>query len=199
MSRRLFVAITFPEHVEDELFGLMFDGLPNARWSDETQLHLTLRFLGDVDGALERDVVTALSRVHADAFELQLSGVGYFPPRGPIRTLWAGVAPSPELDGLRKWVDGQMTRLGVTPDRRRFSPHVTLARLDDPPAARVARYLTDHALFKSPTFEVDAIHLIASRLLDSGPAYTHVASFPLRGGAGWTEDGDDPDDAAGHP
>ncbi|MFT7581011.1 MAG: 2'-5' RNA ligase [Myxococcota bacterium] len=179
MSTRLFVAIDAPDHVKADLESLQL-GVPGARWLDADQMHLTLRFLGDIDGALRRDIESTLNRVRVPAFEIQLEGVGYFPPRGEIKTLWAGVARSEPLVQIRRWVDGQLTRLGVEPDRRKFVPHVTVARLTEPPPTRVARWVAEHGLYRSDAFDVEAIHLFSSHMHRKSAHYEHEAAFLLR-------------------
>ncbi|TNF26569.1 MAG: RNA 2',3'-cyclic phosphodiesterase [Deltaproteobacteria bacterium] len=190
---RTFIAIDLPEDVRDELLGMQH-GVPGARWVDDDQLHLTLRFVGDVDGAALRDLMGALSRVEADAFELTLGGAGFFPPRGPQRVLWIGVERSAPLDALQRTVSGVATRLGHAPDRKKWAPHVTLARLDGAPSNRVARFVAERALYRSRTFAVDAFHLYSSQLHPKGAIYTLEESFPLVGGAAFEDDADHWDD-----
>lgn len=179
MNHRLFVAIDPPEDVAEELALDLCGGLPGARWHLPEELHLTLRFLGEVDGLVYRDADAALAEIAGDPFELTLSGVGHFPLRGEPRTLWVGVAPCPELVALRRRVDRAMVQAGLPPERRKFSPHVTLARLDGAPANRVGRFLAEHALLRSRPFLVDAMHLYSSRLHPKGSRYTLEQSYPL--------------------
>lgn len=192
--KRLFAAVDLPEDVKDELLAMQH-GVPGARWVDDDQLHLTLRFIGEVDGADERDIVSALARVRGAPFTLSLVGAGHFPPRGAARVLWIGVEPSASLDQLQRSVSGAITRLGHASDRKKWAPHVTLARLDGAPAARVGRFVAERALYRSRPFEVDAFHLYASHLHPKGALYTREDSFPLDGGAlgGWAAEDDDAD------
>lgn len=129
MTTRLFVAIALPEDIQDEL-AAQGHGIPGARWLDEDQLHLTLRFVGEVDGIKFREVASMLGRLRFAPFDLALYGVGYFPPRGPTRSLWVGVERSDELEQLHRTIDTGLTRLGLPPDRKRYVPHVTVARCD---------------------------------------------------------------------
>jgi len=184
---RTFIAVDLPEDVRDELLGMQH-GVPGARWVDDDQLHLTLRFVGDVDGAQLRDLIGALGRVQADAFELGLSSAGFFPPRGPQRVLWIGVDRSDPLDALQRSVSGLATRLGHAPDRKRWTPHVTLARLDGAPPNRVARFVAERALYRSRSFVVEEFHLYSSKLHPKGAIYTREASFPLMGAGAFDED-----------
>lgn len=177
---RLFVAIDLPEDLKDELVGIAF-GVPGARWVDPDTLHLTLRFLGEVNGTVARDLGTRLDKLKIEPFTLRLADIGFFPPRGPAENLWVGVEKSEPLEHLRKSVDQNATRLGIEPDRRKWVPHVTLARLDEAPESRLARFAAEHSLYKSPPFEVGAITLYSSRLLTTGAVYQREAVFVLRG------------------
>ncbi len=190
---RLFVAIALPEHVVDALLELS-DSVPGARWVNYDQLHLTLRFIGEIDRAGFEDVVQALGEVEADAFELALAGVGHYPPRGAPRVLWAGVRPNPVLSLLQSRVENALVRAGLAPEPRNFSAHVTLARLHHAPIERVQAFLTRHGLFAAPPFQVEAFHLYSSRLARDGSVYSIEASYPLRGGYDFELDWDDEDE-----
>src|SRR5919206_2815570 len=125
---RLFVAIRPPAPVRAQLLELM-GGVAGARWLSDDQLHLTLRFIGEVDRHLARDIDAALSAVHHPRFELALNGLGAFERRGGPGTLWAGVAPEAPLRALHNKVDQALLRVGLEPDRRAYAPHLTIARL----------------------------------------------------------------------
>jgi 2'-5' RNA ligase len=175
---RIFIAVDPPEDVRDELLAMQH-GVPGARWVDDDQLHLTLRFVGDVDGAQLRDLLSALRRVSAASFELRLGSAGFFPPRGPQRVLWIGVDKSAPLDALQRSVSRAVTRLGHAPDRKKWAPHVTLARLEGAPPNRVARFVAERALYRSRAFDVDAFHVYSSQLHPKGAVYTLEESYPL--------------------
>ena len=117
---RLFVAIRPPEAVRSQLLDLM-EGVKGARWQDEDQLHLTLRFIGEVDRHLARDIAAALGSIHHPRFEIALSGLGTFERRGQPVTLWSGVSPHEPLKALHKKVDQAVLRAGVAPDRRAYN------------------------------------------------------------------------------
>ncbi|MFN3387421.1 MAG: RNA 2',3'-cyclic phosphodiesterase [Allosphingosinicella sp.] len=174
---RLFVAIRPPAAVRDALIDLM-DGVKGARWVDEEQIHLTLRFIGEVDRHLAGDIHAALGAVHHPRFTLALSGLGSFDRSGGASVLWAGVAPHAPLKALHKKVDQALERVGVAPDRRAFHPHITLARL--PRGAGPLRPLVESAggLTGDP-FEVDEIRLYESALTHAGPIYTVAGRYPL--------------------
>src|SRR3712207_6187189 len=128
LMHRLFVAIRPPAPVRAQLPDLM-GGVSGARWLSDDQLHLTLRFVGDVDRHAARDVDAALSGVHHPRFAIALNGLGLFDRRGEPVTLWAGVAPHDPLAALHRKIDQALVRVGVEPERRAYMPHVTIARL----------------------------------------------------------------------
>jgi len=176
-----FIAIDLPLEVRDELM-LIAAGVPGAYWVDEEQLHLTLRYLGEIDGLVLRNLQGALDRIDARSFVLQLEGIGFFPPRGEPEVLWVGVEKSQPLSDLRARVDALASRLGVPADRKRYTPHVTLARLHDAPDSRLARFAMEQALFKSTPFSPLTFSLYASRRNETGSEYQRIAAYVLRGG-----------------
>lgn len=178
MNIRLFAAITLPDDVNEEL-ELFASGLPGARWSPPERRHLTLRFIGEVDGLVYQDVVAALGQVQVSPFELSLRGVGHFPPRGAPRSLWAGVDESEPLRHLYRRVDRVLVEAGLEPERRKYVPHVTLARLSGTPASRVGAYLSANALYRSRAFPVEGFSLFSSQLFDHGPEYTLEGTYEL--------------------
>jgi len=175
---RLFVALTLPEPLLDQLSDLE-RGLPGARWLPAESLHLTLRFIGEVDGAQARDIDEALAAIRMPAFELTLAGVGRFGDGRKARALWAGVAANAELGRLRDKVGQALIRAGLAPERRRFKPHVTLARFNGNPGAKLQAYLADHALFRSDTVTVESFTLYSSFLSASGAIYRAEAEYEL--------------------
>ncbi|WP_341704602.1 RNA 2',3'-cyclic phosphodiesterase [Ferrovibrio sp.] len=178
---RLFVAVSFPDEVRRSLATLCA-GVPGARWVNPDQFHLTLRFLGEVDGRMARAVCDELDTVTMPAFDLNLFGVGTFGDRRRAHTLWAGVRPNPALHRLQDKVDNAMLRVGLPPDRRKFAPHVTLARLNNAPFDRIGAFLSHHALYQAPAFTCDRFTLYSSFLSSSGAIYTPEHVYRLDGG-----------------
>lgn len=177
---RLFVALDLPDLVVQQL-SLVGGGIPGARWSPPQNLHITLRFIGEVDGGTKRQIEAALDRVDHEALSVQLGGVGHFPPRGVPRSLWAGVAPNPSLADLAAKIDRSLvTEVGLDPDPRNFAPHVTLARLRKAPQNRVVQFLQHHALLSPPPFVASAFWLYSSVLRRGGPTYRRERAFKLR-------------------
>ncbi len=173
---RLFVAIRPPAEIRERLLSIM-GGVPGARWQDDAQLHLTLRFIGEVDRHRAEDVAAALGSVRQPPFEIGLSGVGSFGKRGK-GALWAGVTPHDELKLLHKKVDQACLRVGIEPDNRAYLPHITVARLGRT-AGPVHPFLERWAGLASSSFEVNSISLYESRLGSEGAAYTIVERYPL--------------------
>ncbi len=164
---RLFVAIDLPAPIQERLAHLC-SGLPGARWIPPEQMHLTLRFIGEVSSETAGQVREVLHEVRSGPFHLQLEGVGFFPPRGNPRVVWAGIRPSGPLVVLRNRVESVLRAAGLEPEGRKFAPHITLARLRSTPAKRVASYLAHNGLFLSEEFPVKGFTLYSSVLSHRG-------------------------------
>ena len=175
---RLFTAITLPEEVQDQLAGLA-NGLPGARWVNADRLHLTLRFLGELDGAQAADVDTALTEIHLPGFELELAGVSHFGDSRKLRSLWVGAEPNPLLTRLQAKIETAVVRAGLAPERRKFKAHVTLARFKSSPGDHLQAFLAQHALFRLPPFPVTSFTLYSSFLAHEGAIYRAEADYPL--------------------
>jgi 2'-5' RNA ligase len=176
---RLFVALEIPDSVAAGLF-LLQGGVPGARWQTRAQLHLTLRFIGEVEGHVAEAVDDALAAIRAPGFTLQLKGVGEFGGRNP-HALWAGAAASEGLTHLQRKIETALQRAGLPPDPRKFTPHVTLARLRGTQAGAVMDFLTDHGLYAGEPFPVTAFTLFSSTLAPKGSLYTPERRYPLEG------------------
>jgi 2'-5' RNA ligase len=178
-TSRLFVGLAVPPLLAQQLV-LLGGGIEGARWEPAEKLHLTLRYLGDVDGGQRAALDHALSSVRADPFSLRLKGCGHFPPRGEPRALWIGVEANDALLGLRRSIEAAVRDAGFEPDARNFAPHVTLARTRRPNARKVAAWLSSHALWDAPPFEVEGFTLYSSILGPGGSKYTPEATYPLK-------------------
>jgi 2'-5' RNA ligase len=176
---RLFVAIRPPAPIRDLLIDAMDDS-PDFRWQDEEQLHLTLRFIGEVDRPLAEDIAAALSRIRADPFELRIRGVGRFEQRNS-GALWAAVEPKAPIAALATKVERVCQAAGLEPERRAFFPHITLARWKGRRSREAADFLERKGALRSGPFQVEAFTLFESRLSRHGAHYEEVASYPLGG------------------
>lgn len=179
---RLFVAILPPPVVCAQL-GALAEPLEGLCWVPEGNLHLTLRFLGDTAPERRERIEEALARVRVEPFILPVGGVGTFPPRGPLKVLWAGLGDAhPRLFQLRQRVDDALLSVDMTLDVRHFHPHLTLARIErDPDARGLERLLRRHRDFEGSPFLVDAFHLFSSELRPaSPPIHRPLRRFALR-------------------
>jgi RNA 2',3'-cyclic 3'-phosphodiesterase len=176
---RLFVGIDLPDVIDAQL-QLLGGGIPGARWEPADKLHITLLYLGEVDGGTQRDVEAALRRIVMAPFSVAIAGVGHFPPRGVPRSIWAGLSDDSAVHSLHGKVERALSTLDIEPDDRKFIPHVTLARLRDAPERKVAEFLAGNSLFRTPEFDVEAFQLFSSIRSPSGSKYLLEAEFPLR-------------------
>jgi 2'-5' RNA ligase len=174
---RLFVAIRPPEPIRDMLIDAL-DETPDFRWQDDEQLHVTLRFIGEVDRPMAEDLASALSRIHAERFSVRVSGAGRFEQRSS-GTLWAGIEPKEPIAALAAKVERICQQAGVEPERRAYHPHITLARWKGRRSREVADFLDRSRGLRSDPFEVDEFILFESRLSRHGAHYEAVATFPL--------------------
>ena len=174
---RLFVAIRPPEPIRDLLIDAMDDSA-DFRWQNDEQLHLTLRFVGEVDRPIAQDLADALTRIHAEAFNLRIQGTGRFEQRSS-GALWAGVEPKAPVAALATKVERACLAVGLEPERRAFHPHVTLARWKGRRTREVADFLERSSGLDSEPFEVVDFILFESRLSRHGAHYEPVATFPL--------------------
>jgi len=174
---RLFVAIRPPEAIRDSLIDAMADS-PELRWVGDEQLHLTLRFIGEVERPLADDIAAALSRTRSEPFELRVAGVGIFERRNS-GALWAGVQPKAPVAALAARVERACVGAGLEPERRAFHPHITLARFNRHGAKAAQPFLERNRALASPPFAVDRVILYESHLSCHGPHYEEVAAFPL--------------------
>jgi RNA 2',3'-cyclic 3'-phosphodiesterase len=174
---RLFVAIRPPEPIRDLLIDAMDDS-PEFRWQDEEQLHLTLRFIGEVERPVAADLADALGRIRAKRFELRVAGVGQFEQRNS-GALWAGVEPKQPLAALAAKVERACLVVGLEPERRAYHPHVTIARWKGRRKREVADFLDRNRGLVSEPFAVDAFTLFESRLSRHGAHYEAVGPYPL--------------------
>lgn len=177
---RLFVALRPPRPVRERLLATCAE-VDGARWQDDEQLHLTLRFVGDADARLADDLCAALGSVAASAPEAQIAGAGMFDRRGRPEAIWAGVAPREQLAALHRKVDRACVSVGLPPEGRAYVPHVTLARLNrSTDQAAVPAWVARHQSLSSEPFRFDRMILYRSHLGDAGAAYEVLDAWPLR-------------------
>lgn len=174
---RLFVAIRPPGPIRRRLVDTM-GGIAGARWQAEDQIHLTLRFIGEVDRHQAHDVDAALGAIHHPRFSIALGGLGTFDRRGQAETVWAGVTPHDTLKTLHKKVDQALARIGIAPDRRAYLPHITLARLNRN-SGPVHNLMEQWGGLSSEPFTVESFSLFESKLTPDGALYSAVERYAL--------------------
>jgi RNA 2',3'-cyclic 3'-phosphodiesterase len=177
---RLFVGIDLPSEIEDHL-ALVGGGIPRARWEDRDKLHVTVRFIGEVDGGTKRRLEDALAAVRHPPFALAVAGVGFFPPGNKPRILWAGLDDPAPLRELHGRIERALQGAGLPPEARKYTPHITLARLNDAPRGKVIEFLQHHALLRTSTWQVRAFQLYSSVLSPGGSKYRIEHHYALAG------------------
>jgi 2'-5' RNA ligase len=175
---RLFAAVPMPGEVAEALARRQ-QGLEGAKWRTREQLHLTLRFFGELREDIARDLDAELAGLGGEPFEITLEGVGAFGEGREINAVWAGVAETPALRRLAKACEAAARRAGLKPDTRHYRPHVTLAYLRHPDPDRVAAWIQANNLLKSPPIPVDRFGLYSSVLASQGAHYRLEAEYPL--------------------
>ncbi|MDA8230898.1 MAG: RNA 2',3'-cyclic phosphodiesterase [Magnetospirillum sp.] len=175
---RLFAGIPLDPQVAERLASLAA-GIPGARWIEARNLHLTLRFIGDVDEGLAHDLHDALADIASPVFDLTVENFGTFGAKRP-HTLWAGIVREPALERLRDKIESVAVRAGLPPEPRKFMPHVTLARLEDSPVGRIQEFIARNSPFRAGPTPVANFTLFRSYLSRSGAEYELVAEYPLR-------------------
>lgn len=179
MPHRLFIAIRPPQHVRDRLVDAM-EGIEGARWIDEENLHLTLRFVGEVERPAANDLAAALGRMEWPRVPLRIEGIGHFTRRGQTTALWARVPASGALEGLRQKIETACEAAGLGRETRRFTPHVTLARLNRS-SGPIGAWLASFGDLRAGPWEASEFILYESRLGHAGASYEPVTAFALRG------------------
>ena len=173
---RLFVAIDVPDQVKSPL-SCLANEVPGAKLVGPAEIHLTLRFIGEVDEDACSAIKAALAGVSFVPFSLTLLGVGHFPPYGHPRVLWVGLKHCHELLQLQQEIELALLEAGIVADERRFSPHITLARLKGTPSSAVARFESSRGDLAFPPFEVDEFILYSSLLTHHGAIHSKEAVF----------------------
>ena len=175
---RLFVALELPWVVREQLADLA-TGLPGTRWVPPGNYHITLRFIGELPPHKGDEVDEVLSALRARAFTIVLTGVGTHERGGRVASLWVGLERNPALDQLQTKIETALQRTGLSPERRRFSPHVTLARLDRPGDPRLAEWIQARNLYRSQIINVEHFTLFSSLLGKEQAIYTPEAEYGL--------------------
>lgn len=176
-SHRLFVALRPPQAIRALLLEKM-QGLAAVRWQTDDQLHITLRFIGEVDRHQAEDIAAALGSLYAPPPELRLNGVGSFEKSGHPNALWAGVSPAAPLEALHRKINQSLLRVGISPEARAYLPHITMARMGRT-SGPLDGFLAVNAHLSSPSFRCEHAILYESQMGHGGSQYHPIARFPL--------------------
>jgi RNA 2',3'-cyclic 3'-phosphodiesterase len=174
---RLFAGLEIPSDICQTLSSLR-GGLPGARWVDPDNYHVTLRFIGDIDGASAGEIASMLARIDRKPFEVTVQGLSSFGGRKP-RAVVASIVPTRPLIELQAELERLMQRIGLDPEGRKFTPHVTLARLHDASSRDVADYLSVRGYFPTKVFIADRFVLFSARASTGGGPYVVEDSYAL--------------------
>jgi RNA 2',3'-cyclic 3'-phosphodiesterase len=174
---RLFTGLEIPSDIKSDL-DMMKGGVSGARWIERENYHLTLRFIGDVEEGLARDLAEALDAIAVPSFVTRLRGLGAFGGAKP-HVLYVNVEMSPELKRLQAAQERVCQQVGLVGETRKFTPHVTIARLRRADPGDVQRYIAAHNLYESRPFEVDRFLLYSARPSRGGGPYGIAADYPL--------------------
>ncbi len=183
MSARTFIALELSDNLKEGILALTEElsgrGV-RASWARRSTLHLTLKFLGDVEETELREVVDAVARASSgvSSFGFETRSLGAFPsPRRP-RVLWVGVEPEVELFALHKALEDELAELGFPRERRRFHPHVTMGRIREPRAESIQEVL-DELVAPEERVEVLEVRVMRSTLRPGGAIHELVEAVPL--------------------
>ena len=174
---RLFAGLVIPTSISS-LLSLQKGGLYGARWVDESNYHITLRFMGDVDYSLANEIVFEMSQIQYPEFDLALKGFGAFGAKKP-HSVFAAVQNSEDLCRLHRELERRMKKIGLKPDKHDYTPHVTLARLNKNEAVDVANYLSMRGNFRTEQFNVPRFVLYSAKESIGGGPYVVEETFDL--------------------
>lgn len=175
---RLFVAAPIPDNIKEKLLDLHLN-IPGAKWTSGDQLHITLKFIGEVDGDLFKDIRSSLLEIKAHKFLLGIKGVGHFPPGSSPKVLWAGLNDKVPLIKLKNEIENTLEECNIKRESRKFSPHITLARLKNTHINRVKEFLSVYSTLRMEDFNVDEFRLYSSKLYSRGAVHNIEAVYPL--------------------
>jgi 2'-5' RNA ligase len=187
---RAFIAVLLPDEVKQSLSALQErlrsgSSVP-AKWVDPGNIHLTLKFLGNISPGMIGRITSAMETAAREIrpFRIQVKGLGAFPNANRVNIVWVGMEGDVErLALLQKRIDAQLSHLGFKSENRPFTPHLTIARIRDHASAeerrKLGRIIEDTAFDTSHPVDVSAVHLMKSQLTRQGPIYSVIAAVNL--------------------
>lgn len=183
---RLFTALEIPAATRTHL-SLLRAPLGGAKWIEPEDVHITLRFVGDIDDRAADEFAGLLAEIHAEPFPVSIQGVGSFGGREP-RVLWAGVEAGEPLAALYRANERAARAVGLEADPRSFKPHVTLARMRGVRHQAVARFLQEHGGLRTQPFVASRFVLLSARPGSGGAPYAIEAEYPFEGTGDWADE-----------
>ena len=174
---RVFFGLELPEELRERI-AMISGGIERARFVPADSLHITLRFIGEVDEPTAHDIAQAADDVRFEPVAVTLIGAGHFESRNRVSTVWLGVEPSAELIRLRQRIEASLVRAGLAPERRKFKPHVTVARINQGRPDEIHHWLAANTMFRAVPFLARRFVLYSSTLGREGPTYSAECSFP---------------------
>ena len=174
---RLFFALELPEELRQRI-AMLAGGIDRARFVPPENLHITLRFIGETDEPTLQDIALAADGVRFEPVPVTLAGAGHFETGNRVTAVWIGVEPSAPLTALRGRIESALVRAGLPPERRRFKPHVTVARMNRARPAEVRDWMAANTVFRAMPFTAARFVLFSSTPGREGPAYTPLCGFP---------------------
>lgn len=175
---RLFVALDLPDSLRDALSSRA-TGLPHAKWVPPENYHLTLRFIGEVEPWRAEEVDECLAALRGRPFDLTLAGAGLFEKAGRVHSVWIGVERNDALSALQAKIETALQRIGLPPEKRRFAPHVTLARTERAAPETCIAWVQANNLFRAATVRMQQFTLFSSRLGKEASVYTPEVAYAL--------------------
>ncbi|MCX2725014.1 RNA 2',3'-cyclic phosphodiesterase [Roseibium salinum] len=174
---RLFTGLEIPSQTA-LMLSMLRGGLKGARWIDPENYHITLRFIGDIDDRAAYEVAAALDKIRRDPVEVRLNGLGSF-GNGKPHAVWARVEPTAQLAELQAEQERLIQRLNLPPERRKYTPHVTLARCKSSTNEEVAKWLSERGDFQAEPFVAGRFVLFSARSSIGGGPYLVEEAYPL--------------------
>lgn len=175
---RVFIAIPLPVDIRASLASLCH-GIAGAKWTQPENMHITLRFLGELNDEQCRDLDDELSEINCPRFDLTFRSFGCFDKRGHVHTLWAALDKSPELERLFEKVESASVRAGLEKARRKFKPHTTLARFRHVEDREIGTFMESRNPYSSEPFPAQSFVMYQSLRGNEGPRYEVLAEYPL--------------------
>lgn len=175
---RIFTAIELPEDIKDSLTSLKTK-IKGAKWVDRAQMHLTLSFIGEVSEHVLKEIKNELESLELNSFKIKLKGLGFWQSNGIPKVIWVGVDPNDNLNLLKEKIDQHLKNIGVLIDKKKYIPHITLARVRGGNLKDLAQMAEGHSLFETREFSVNEFILFSSKLTSKGAIHSNESVFPL--------------------